>query len=280
MHWDEILSLEENDPNISMNNLRRHINFLLDEFAPYKKLSKGEFKLKSKPWINSEILSKMKTRDKLLRKYRRTADKDSIVSQTIYEEYKIVRNELTKMKRDNKIDYYHKYFETNKNKASSIWKGIRSIMDISNSSRRDIKLLNDNGNTVADPKKIVELFNKYFVNVGPNIDRKIPKALNHFKDYMASINVNKTFFLTPATQHELFDIIFAFDIKKSLGPNSIPVYILKISNNFFSNKLCDIINLSFKTGIFPDLCKLAEVIPIYKNENPLLCKNYRPVSLL
>ena len=48
----------------------------------------------------------MKKRDKLLRKYCRTADKDSIASQTIYEEYKIVRNELTKMKRDNKIDYY------------------------------------------------------------------------------------------------------------------------------------------------------------------------------
>ena len=60
MHWDEILSLEENDPNISMNNLHQHINCQLDEFAPYKKLSKRELKLKSKPWINSEILSKMK----------------------------------------------------------------------------------------------------------------------------------------------------------------------------------------------------------------------------
>ena len=89
--------------------------------------------------------------------------------------------------------------------------------------------------------------------------------------------VNKTFFLTP---QKLFDIILAFEIKKSLGPNSIPVYILKISNNFFSNKLCDIINLSFKTDIFPDLCKLAKVIPIFKNDNPHLCKNYRPMSLL
>ena len=65
----------------------------------YKKLSKREFKLKSKPWINSEILSKIKKRDKLMREYCRTADKDSIASQTIYEEYKIVRNELTKTKR-------------------------------------------------------------------------------------------------------------------------------------------------------------------------------------
>ena len=98
--------------------------------------------------------------------------------------------------------------------------------------------MNDNGINVSDPKKIAGLFNKYFVNVGENIDRKTPKPLKHFKDYyMAKINVNKTFFLTPATPEELFDIILAFDIKKSLGPNSIPVYILKIANSFFSNKL-------------------------------------------
>ena len=90
---------------------------------------------------------------------------------------------------------------------------------------------------------------------------------------MANIKVNKAFFLTPATPQQLFDIILA-------GPNSIPVYILKISNCFFSHKLCDIVNQSFKTGIFPDLCKLATVIPIFKKENPLLCVNYRPISLL
>ena len=153
-------------------------------------------------------------------------------------------------------------------------------MNFSKSSRKDIKLLNDNGNTVSDPKRIVDLFNKYFLNVGPNIASKIPKALKHFKDYMVSIKMNKTFLLTPASPQELFDIILAFHIKKSLGPNSIPVYKLKISNNFFSNKLCSIINLPIKTGIFPDLCKLAKVIPIFKNDNPLLCKNYRPISLL
>ena len=165
-------------------------------------------------------------------------------------------------------------------KLGTIWKGIRSIVNINKTSRKDITLMNDNGINVSHPKKSAGLFNKYFVNVGVNIDRKIPKPLKHFKDYMAKINVNKTFFLTPATPEELFDIILAFDIKKSLGPNSIPVYILKIANSFFSNKLCDIINLSFQTCIFPELCKLAKVIPIFKKENPLFVDNYRPISLL
>ena len=60
MNWNDILSLDENDPNISMNNLHHHINSLLDEFAPYRKLSKREYKFKSKLWVNLEILLKMK----------------------------------------------------------------------------------------------------------------------------------------------------------------------------------------------------------------------------
>ena len=111
------------------------------------------------------------------------------------------------------------------------------------------------------------------VNVGLTIDKKIPKAIKKFQDYLSNIKIQKTFFLKAATPHEIFDLILSFHINKSLGPNRIPIYILKINNNIFSEQLANIVNLSFKTGIYPDLCKLAKVIP-------LLCVNYRPISLL
>ena len=139
-----------------------------------KNSQKKEYKLRFKPWINKNILAHAKTR------YCKAKEKDSLHIQAIYEEYK-VRNSITKIKRESKIDYYKEYFEVNKNKASSIWKGIRSIVNIQNSSKKYIKLLNDKGKNIYDPKKITELFNKYFVNVGPNIDSKIPKAHKHFR---------------------------------------------------------------------------------------------------
>ena len=58
------------------------------------------------------------------------------------------------------------------------------------------------------------------------------------------------------------------------------MYLLKAFNNFFSVILSRILNLSFETGIFPDICKIAKVIPIYKKDDPLFCQNYRPISLL
>ena len=77
MNWDQILLIDEGDPNISMNNRHQHINYLLDEFAPFNKLSKKEYNLRSKPWIDKNILAHMKKRDKLLHRYCKAKEKDS-----------------------------------------------------------------------------------------------------------------------------------------------------------------------------------------------------------
>ena len=68
-HWEEILQLEKNDPNTSLENLYSHLNYILNEFAPYKKVSKKEYKLKSKPWISKDIQFLMWQCDKCFRTY-------------------------------------------------------------------------------------------------------------------------------------------------------------------------------------------------------------------
>ena len=34
VNWDAIISLDNNDPNLAINNFYNHINLLLDNFAP------------------------------------------------------------------------------------------------------------------------------------------------------------------------------------------------------------------------------------------------------
>ena len=278
LDWDDLLSLDSNNPNHALTQLLDNINYLLDESAPYKKLSKKDYKLKMKPWINEKILSKIKERDKLMHKICKL--KDPVNREESFNHYKILRNSITKLKRESKKDYYKNYFERFKSKSSSIWKGIRSIVNINQSQRKDIKIINENGNNVSDPTKIANLFNNFFINIGSDIDDKIPKSKNTYADYMKNIKHNKSFFLSLTTPGEICDIIKSLDTHKSLGPNSIPTFILQSSNMFFSEKLSKIINICFETGVFPDLCKTGKVIPIYKKENPLFCENYRPISLL
>ena len=41
-----------------------------------------------------------------------------------------------------------------------------------------------------------------------------------------------------------------------------------------------VFNLSFNEGVVPDLLKIAQVIPVYKNNERYLLNNYRPISIL
>ena len=184
------------------------------------------------------------------------------------------------MKRDAKTKYYQQYFETYKWKSSKVWKGIKSIVKLNTTSKKDISLIDNKGFNVTDPSKIANLFNNYFVNIGPSIDKAILNSETDFRDILKNIKVNNTFFLSPTIPEEIFKIIASLDKSKSLGPNSLPIYILKLYNNFFSEKLAKIINVAFATGIFPELLNLAKVIPTFKKGNKLLCENYHSISLL
>ncbi len=44
--------------------------------------------------------------------------------------------------------------------------------------------------------------------------------------------------------------------------------------------LCHLLNYSLSTEYFPEVWKTARVIRINKNDNHMLCNNYRPISLL
>lgn len=47
-----------------------------------------------------------------------------------------------------------------------------------------------------------------------------------------------------------------------------------------SNPISYLVNLSYETGVFPDIFKTATVCPIYKTGDKSLPTNYRPISLL
>ena len=126
---------------------------------------------------------------------------------------------------------------------------------------------------------MTETFNNFFVTTASDIDSKIVHTNTSYKDYLQGSVLN-SFFLKRASEKEVTSVINEMKTNKSTGPNSIPSQILKISNQIIckTNDL-PIINLSFSNGIFPDILKTSNVIPIFKRGKNQGYNNYRPISL-
>ena len=69
-------------------------------------------------------------------------------------------------------------------------------------------------------------------------------------------------------------------LKNSCGYDSISSKLLKCISEFLEEPLRLIINHSLCSGIFPDMLKIAKVIPLFKKGDQHLLDNYRPISLL
>ena len=107
----------------------------------------------------------------------------------------------------------------------------------------------------------------------------MPSKKKTHLSYLGHENSN-IIFLSPTLPQDTEDLISSMKTNKAIGPNSIPTKILKLFKKEFSKPLSDIIDLSFNQGIFPNLHKIANVIPIHKKGDKLNCSNYRPISLL
>ena len=67
---------------------------------------------------------------------------------------------------------------------------------------------------------------------------------------------------------------------KAIGVDKISVKILKISASAISPSLADIFSYAIINSSFPNDCKIARVLPLYKNGPRNLPGNYRPISIL
>ena len=178
-----------------------------------------------------------------------------------------------------KKDHYSSYFEEHSNNIRKTWVGIRSLINVKNSSKPDISQLNINGKIIDDPKDIVNNVNTFFVNVGPETDKNVPKV-NHISPEKYLKNRNQfNFIIAHISNEEVLDLIHALP-NKSSGPASIPLELLQVAADLIVVPLCHIINVSFSSGIFPDSLKVAKVLPLHKGGSSQDLNNFRPISLL
>lgn len=93
---------------------------------------------------------------------------------------------------------------------------------------------------MTNPLKVASIFNNYFVNVGPNLAKKIKHSYSQIFNTLP--NPTNTMYLNPTDENEILKIIKSLNLKKTLGPNSIPTHILKDNAHILSSPLSLLVN--------------------------------------
>ena len=131
---------------------------------------------------------------------------------------------------------------------------------------------------ITDKDEVSNKFNDYFVNVGKTLAAQIPKSGPSFQKYLPEANKEYIFLILTA-EREIRNIILNIR-NNDPGYDGISLKCIYPVIDTLVTPLAYITNLSLIEGIFPSELKIAQVLPLYKNNDPMLFNYYRPISLL
>ena len=187
--WSDVLQLDQQDVNLSINSFLDKMNSILDEHAQLKRVNKYKLKFKSKPWITPAIQISISVKNKVLKRFIDL--KDPQAKDIFHEQYKDYRYMLSTLLKKSKTNYYNQYFEANMNNIKNTWKGIKSILTIKNTSSDFPKCLSSNGSTFTNQVEISNIFNNYFASIAEKVN--INYSHKHFFDFL-KIKIKTPFF--------------------------------------------------------------------------------------
>ena len=248
---------------------------LTDKYMPLRKLSRKERKFHQKPWYTKGIKISVNTRDKLHRKSLRTK---RITDDKKYKKY---RNLLSRIIKISKDLYDAELIEKYEDDKRRVWQQINKMTNRKSRKKISVDLLIDSkGNELRDKKEIANNLNDHFNTIGSKMASKFENSAR--KDPLRHITRSPlcTMYFLFATNDEISKLINELEAKKATGPDGISAYLVKISHEVLAPRLTMIFNKCIKESIFPDLLKIAEIIPLHKGGEKTNSTNYRPISLL
>ena len=170
--------------------------------------------------------------------------------------------------------------EINKDNIKETWRILNTITGRGKKKSYFPNSFESNNKVIDDPMEIASEFNTFFVNIGPDLAKKIkqPENVSIYQN-MPQMNEN-TMFLSDISEKELIRVVNNFKRKSSTDCHNINMSIIKDTVKQISKPLSHICNKSFENRTFPDKMKIAKVVPIFKAGERNSFTNYRPVSLL
>ena len=269
LSWWEIY--ESEDPNEAACLLTNKINTILDRMAPVR-----TFQIRSKyaPWLSEDTKDLIKQRNQAQKVAAESKNGDD------WNQYKSLRN-ITKSRMKQEKKFWEKCkLDSNQHNPSNLWQNIKGLLNWNNSGPPS--QLFYLGRMITSPAALATTMNIFFMDKVTRLRNSIVESktnpLTKLRESMEHRDCTMGF--RPVSPDEVLKIIKGLKNSKSTGVDYIDTTMIKLVASDILPALTHIVNLSMSESIFPNIWKHAKVIPLLKKDDPLLPKNYRPVSLL
>ena len=245
--------------NEAYSNFIQKLTSVIDEIAPGKtKRVKGN----SKERFDSAVSEGTNNRDKLFKKFKKSR------LPLDQENYKKARYEVKKLIAEKKRNYFEAKLTENIGKPKELWKTLKVLGLPCKVSIATINALKEDKVVQYDRKSISKVFQRFFTNMAKTLLQKLPPPPNKYgidsvKTFYKNLNTTK-FQLKPTTEDIVLKLLKNIDISKAAGVNNLPGRFLKHDAIILAKTVTEICNLSIKSKIFFDPCKLAKLKPIFK----------------
>ncbi len=269
------------------------VKSILDKQAPLKK---KYLRANDGPFMTKELRKANMRRTRLKNSFNKTRTSENWAA------YKRQRNLCVNILRQNKRSYYAQLDPKIVNDNKRFWKTVKPLFSNKVQSSSCITLL-ENGVVESDEGKVAEILNNYFVNITETLgiaseneheqeplnDHEEDPCLTIVKRFQShpsvlriksSVNSTINFSFRKITVEEMLEQLQNLDPKKGSPQNAIPAKILKYNADLFCFPLTELFNKLVEESSFPDNMKNADVSSLFKKDDNMSKKNYRPISLL
>ena len=230
---------------------------VLDKHAPLRQRHNRRRRHRLCPWSTPALRHLVHLRhvahDRLLKSPTDTAAR---------EVFRDLRKQCTDLSRTLKNAYFKEKCRTYSRDPRSLWNTINALtgrMKTHTPPQASVKDLSDFfASVVTDPNRPIQL-------TEPGTTTAPHRLLDCFQK---------------VDESTVLELLQSIDDRKSAGSDGLPGCILKNYAKDLTPSVTQLINASLTSSELPTPLKLATVSPIFKNGDPSLATQYRPISLL
>jgi hypothetical protein len=126
--------------------------------------------------------------------------------------------------------------------------------------------------------EVADGFCEFYFQVGPKLAAKIKREREGtFLDYMGD-RVGEFLFWRPTTPLKVEELCGSLDPHKGMGWDEVSPQVIKTVARKISGPLSCLFNCCMRGGHYPAFFEVAQVVPVFKSEDPTEFSIFRPGS--